>query len=82
MDSSSFGRWFTFHTAYQMPNPSHNRQSEPEPPVVALDALLMDDILRGLEDIANGRTQDAETALRVIEQRRKTTALAATPDKS
>ncbi len=66
--------------AYQMPSPSENRQSEPEPPVVALDALLMDDILRGLDDIAHGRTQDAETALRAIEQRRKSTAQAATPD--
>jgi len=66
--------------AYQMPNPSKNRQSEPEPPVVALDALLMDDILRGLDDIALGRTQDAETALRAIEQRRKMTAQAAKRD--
>jgi len=52
--------------AYQMPNPSKSHQSEPESLVVALDALLVDDILRGLDDIARGRTQDAETALRAI----------------
>jgi len=51
-----------------MPDPSKIHQSAPELLGVALDALLMDDILRELDDIAQGRTQDAETALRAIRE--------------
>lgn len=36
--------------------------------------LLIDDAKRGLDDILNGRTQDADTAFAEIQKRRKASA--------
>ena len=43
--------------------------------------LLIDDARRGLEDIAAGRTHEADTAIAKLQQRRSAAATAAKPSK-